>query len=74
VPSAASPCPEKADLQAALRDAIDRLLSLNNRQLEAVIVGSSAEVNAIEGELRRERVVKDNLVKAYMNHVHEHGC
>jgi hypothetical protein len=67
-------CKERAELLAALTAAIEAAISVNNRLLEAAIVGNLGELNALNAELRKTRACKDNLMQAYCQHVSEHGC
>ena len=67
-------CAEKTELLATLKSAIDTLLDLNNRQLEAAIAGRLHELELLESELRGARNRKCDLINTYRNHVQEHGC
>jgi hypothetical protein len=50
------------------------IIDLNNREMEAVLGGILADLEQIEIDLRRQRLIKENLLYAYRVHVQTHGC
>lgn len=67
-------CLDKHRLTEEIRLSINTVIALNNRELEAVIVGSFAGLPAIKAELVEARKRKESLLEEYYTHVREHGC
>lgn len=65
---------DKHGLIEDVRLAMNTLLQLNNRQMEALIAGDFGKVKAIQEELAQAREWKDSLIENYHRHVKEHGC
>jgi hypothetical protein len=72
--SALKTCLDKEGLIEEIRLAINSVIALNNRVMEAVIEGSFAQIPALNSELAEARTRKDSLLDKYYNHVREHGC
>jgi len=71
---AALPCAEKERLKTELRTAMDEIIALNVRQMEAA---RKAELEA--GEFLKHQVDyvrrrKDSLLELYKAHACRHGC
>ena len=67
-------CADKEGLIEDVRLAMKQVITLNNREMEAVINGDFANLPALKAELVDARRWKDGLLEAYYNHVREHGC
>jgi len=72
--SAPQECPDKHSLTEDIRLAMNTVIRLNNREIQAVIAGDFATLPAIKSELEEVRKRKDSLLDAYYKHVREHGC
>jgi hypothetical protein len=72
--SPSTECAEKDQLLEQIRAAMTAVVDLNNREMEAVIGGILADLEQIEIDLRRQRLIKENLLYAYRVHVQTHGC
>ena len=57
-----------------IRAAMDRLISINNREMEAVVRGEFARLKPLKSELIEARHWKDSLLEEYYRHLREHGC
>ena len=67
-------CSERIELLENLKAAISAAISVNNRLLEAALAGNLEQLDALDAELRKTRACKDNMKRAYCQHVREHGC
>ena len=67
-------CADKYDLIEDVRLAMNTLIALNNRQMEAVIAGDFGKVKALQEELAQAREWKESLIDNYHRHLQEHGC
>lgn len=57
-----------------IRQAMNHVIALNNREMEAVISGSFASLPPIKAELVSARQRKDSLLESYHDHLRDHGC
>jgi len=57
-----------------VRLAINTLIGLNNREMEAVIAGDFGKLKLIHEEIAEARVWKDSLIDNYHRHVREQRC
>ena len=65
-------CPERKRLMSELGDALKRMLSIQNKELEAVIRG---DLNAnFDDELERAAELRDHYKRLLAEHVASHGC
>ena len=67
-------CPIKTRLASEMRQSVDLLLTLNVREMQAVIDGHFEEAASISAELRVARKQRDATLAEYSNHVETHGC
>ena len=67
-------CLDKQALIEDIRAAMDRLISINNREMEAVVRGEFARLKPLKSELTEARHWKDSLLEEYYRHLREHGC
>ena len=67
-------CLDKQALIEDIRAAMDRVISINNREMEAVVRGEFARLKPLKGELTEARHWKDSLLEEYYRHLREHGC
>jgi hypothetical protein len=65
---------DRADMLAALKQAIATEVSVNTRLLIAALAGNLAELDIVNAELRQARACKDTLMFAYCRHMQRHGC
>jgi len=73
-PQRAPECADKHGLIEDVRLAMNTLMRLNSRQMEAVIAGDFEKLKALQEELLGAREWKDALIDSYHRHVKEHGC
>jgi len=67
-------CPDKQGLTADIRLALNTIIGLANRQIEAVMAGDLAKIQALQADLLEVREWKDSLIESYQAHLQEHGC
>lgn len=67
-------CLDKQALIEDIRVAMDRVISINNREMEAVVRGEFARLKPLKSELTEARHWKDSLLEEYYRHLREHGC
>lgn len=67
-------CPDKHGLTEDLRLAMNFVIELNKREMEAVLAGEFAKLPLIKAELVTARKQKDSLLGSYYQHVRDHGC
>ena len=67
-------CPDKSQLADDIRTAMNQIITLNKRQLEAVIAGNFAESQSLETQLATARRWKDRALETYKRHLTSHGC
>ena len=53
---------------------MDRVIAVNNREMEAVLRGEFARLKPLKSELTEARHWKDSLLEEYYRHLREHGC
>lgn len=53
---------------------MNRVISINNREMEAVLRGDFARLKPLKSELMEARTWKDSLLEEYYRHLREHGC
>jgi hypothetical protein len=70
----AQTCLDKQALIEDIRDAMNRVISINNREMEAVLRGDFARLKPLKSELMEARTWKDSLLEEYYRHLREHGC
>lgn len=70
----AQTCLDKQALIEDIRAAMDRVISINNREMEAVVRGEFARLKPLKSELTEARHWKDSLLEEYYRHLREHGC
>jgi hypothetical protein len=70
----AQTCLDKQALIDDIRDAMNRVISINNREMEAVLRGDFARLKPLKSELMEARTWKDSLLEEYYRHLREHGC
>jgi len=67
-------CLDKQALIDDIRAAMNRVISINNREMEAVVRGDFARLKPLKSELMEARHWKDSLLEEYYRHLREHGC
>jgi malonyl CoA-acyl carrier protein transacylase len=67
-------CPEKEQQIEEIRLAMNHVVALNNREMQAVITGDFAALPKVKSELVAARKRKDTLLEEYYDHLREHAC
>ena len=67
-------CRRKYALLAAVIRAMDRIHTLNHREVEALIACDFVKLNRLRVEVRKARCRKGNLLEDFNAHVRRHGC
>ena len=65
-------CPERKRLMGELGDALKWMLSIHNRELEAVINGDLSA--NFEAEFERAAELRDHYKQLLAEHIEAHGC
>lgn len=73
-PQPAPQCPDKHGFAQDLRLAMNTIIALTQRQMEAVKAGDFVKLSALQDGIREARERKDSLLEAYKAHIREHGC
>jgi hypothetical protein len=67
-------CRRKYALLAAVIRAMDRIHTLNDREVEALVVCDFVKLNRLRIEVRKARRRKGKLLEDFNAHVNKHGC
>ncbi len=67
-------CARKRQLVENLRAAMDDIVALSTREIEAAIANNQELVQVIGTRLEKARKHKDALLLEYQGHVSSHGC
>jgi hypothetical protein len=67
-------CPEKQQLIASLRAAMDQIVALTKREREAVLANDLVLMEVIQHRLEKARTYKDSLLIEYQRHITSHHC
>lgn len=67
-------CPDKLRLADDIRTVMNQILTINTRQLKAVIGGNFDEAESLEKQLATARQHKDHALEEYKRHLSSHGC
>jgi hypothetical protein len=65
---------EKQELTEAIRAAMDQILALTQRELQARAKCELEESRRVRGELRRAAEFRASLLAKYNTHLQAHGC
>lgn len=68
------PCPEKERLRTELRAAMDEIIALNVRQMDAVRKAELGVEEFLKHQTEYVRRRKDGLLELYKAHAYRHGC
>jgi hypothetical protein len=72
--TASARCPEKDSLEENIRLAMNQVIELNNREMQAVITGDFEALPNIKRDVIEARKWKDALLDSYHSHIRGHGC
>jgi hypothetical protein len=67
-------CRKKYALLAAVTRAMDRIHTLNHREVEALVACDFIKLNRLRVQVKRARDRKGALLDDFDAHVREHGC
>lgn len=67
-------CARKQQLIESLRAAMDNIVALSTREMEAAIADDQDLMNLIQGRLEEARKLKDSLLIEYQGHITSHQC
>jgi len=73
-PVATRLCRKKYALLAAVIRAMDRIHTLNHREVEALVACDFVKLNRLRVEVRKARGRKGKLLEDFNAHVRKHGC
>lgn len=67
-------CARKQQLIASLRAAMDHIVALSAREMEAAIANDQDVTKVVQNRLEKARKYKDSLLIEYQTHITSHGC
>ena len=72
--AAARECARKEQLIERLRAAMDEIVALTRREMEAQIANNADLRNTVSQRLEKARERKDSLLLEYQGHINSHRC
>ena len=73
-PQLAPQCPDKHGFPDDIRLAMNTIIALTQRQMEAVKRSDLVQLSVLQDAIREAKERKDSLLEAYKAHIREHGC
>jgi hypothetical protein len=67
-------CPEKKRLTAELTDAMKWIISIHNKEMEAVLAGQTTDDGSLRAQLQKAIELKDRYREELKQHTAAHGC
>jgi len=68
------PCVIRTRLIEELTSAHRNVAALGDQEVGAVVRGDMEAVRQLQGSLRQARAIRDEAMRAFRDHLGEHGC